>query len=88
MKPLFGQVGLHVRPRVWALVYLCLEHRECSPRDSGECAGQPHTGADSGHFIVDRANVSPKAGVPQVGGSMHFGETNPFVSPLRHLEEQ
>ena len=50
--------------------------------------GQTGTGANSGHFIVDRAKHEPKAGVPQTTGSMHFGEHNPFENLWQHIKEQ
>jgi hypothetical protein len=54
--------------------------------------GQPGTGANSGHFAVNRYHplslINPLFGVPTTLGNMHFGEHNPFVSPLQHAEEQ
>ncbi len=56
--------------------------------DEYRSPGDPHTGANSGHFNVDRAHQNPLVGVPVTPGNMHFGEHNPFTSPLQHLEEQ
>jgi hypothetical protein len=36
------------------------------------------TGSNSGHFNVLQTSGSPKTGVPQTTGDMHFGEHNPF----------
>ena len=40
--------------------------------------GDPGTGANSGHFLVDR---KPWVSVP-ISGSMHTEETNPYASPI------
>ncbi len=57
--------------------------------------GQPGTGANSGHFAVDRYHplslINPLFGVPTTLGNMHFGEHNPFAgagAALDHLKEQ
>jgi len=55
--------------------------------DEFRSPGDPRTGANSGHFILNRGFVPPKNGVPQVNGSMHFGEHNPMYSPLAHFGE-
>jgi hypothetical protein len=52
-----------------------------SPGDSG-------TGANSAHFNVRWLYLNPIVGIPSVGGNMHFGEHNPFVSPYEHTLEQ
>jgi len=44
------------------------------------------TGANSGHFNVERAKTNPASTVPTTG-NMHFGEHNPVLSPREHLRE-
>jgi RHS repeat-associated protein len=56
--------------------------------DEYRSPGDPNTGANSGHFNVSQLHQNPKVGVPITPGNMHFGEHNPFTSPLQHLEEQ
>lgn len=51
-----------------------------SPGDKG-------TGANSGHIILNRGDLSPADGVPEVGGSMHFGEHNPMRGARAHVHE-
>jgi len=56
--------------------------------DEYRSPGDPNTGANSGHFNVNRLHQNPLVGVPVTPGNMHFGEHNPFTSPLQHLGEQ
>ena len=53
--------------------------------DEFRSPGSSGTGANSGHFILGRGFLPPNTGVPQVGGSMHFGEHNPLFSPVEHI---
>jgi hypothetical protein len=47
--------------------------------DEYRSPGDPHTGANSGHFNVSQLHQNPKVGVPITPGNMHFGEHNPFA---------
>jgi RHS repeat-associated protein len=58
--------------------------------DEFRSRGQGATGANAGHFNLDRdlwgyITGHPKSTVPQ--GNMHFGEHNPMFSPLTHAHE-
>jgi RHS repeat-associated protein len=50
--------------------------------DEFRSPGNPGTGANSGHFILER---SPNRSVP--GGNMHFGEHNPMSDLPQHIHE-
>jgi hypothetical protein len=59
--------------------------------DEYRSPGDPHTGANSGHFNVDQAHQNPIVGVPITPGNMHFGEHNPFSglgAAWEHTKEQ
>ena len=58
-------------------------------------SGQPGTGANAGHFAVNRYHplslINPLFGVPTTLGNMHFGEHNPFAgagAAWEHAKEQ
>jgi RHS repeat-associated protein len=55
--------------------------------DEFRSPGDKGTGANSGHFVLNRSFLPPKSGVPQVGGNMHFGETNPMSDLPTHIHE-
>ena len=51
-------------------------------------AGDPRTGANSGHVLLDlpQFTLNLKSAVP-TQGKLHFGETNPNQNLLQHLRE-
>jgi hypothetical protein len=55
--------------------------------DEYRSRGTGPDGSNAGHFNIDRYKTVPMNGVPQVTGSMHFGEHNPLFSPLVHAGE-